>query len=503
MRLDIHPYTLVQGDMVYTFLILGMFAAFLYYEPSGRLIGLILILSTITLCRKELSCNQEFRKEIDSQRRDKKERDDDNRPQYDDCRKSEQSQISTLIQQPQVHLSVRIYEAITSLLELPVSFIQSFITKSPSSSKKMNNRAKSLSATNLKQLQGASFKREIMLDLANILISDELLISVMSYLDRPSMGALSCTCKAMESRISQSDILWEQLWRMRYGRCWDELKHVRRRRMVGWSPSENWGPPIQGWKYFMDDFEFGWFDWILAGSNTSECCLIALGGNIYDITKFVPLHPGSPESLLMEAGGEVTQIFNDIGHSQTARRTSKEYLLSSAVAAPRYKDNYKLGQLYNKRQLELRKRAKMAKKIGKMYCAETKLNVSGEVDGGWKIVNNNDYAYDGRNDTNSEEDDSIIGINASRDDNLIRERAGGTEAESKHSDDVGKTLLCGPLHLIAKVPGHNLPCSSTDHAADVRTFYDPLAREWYVWWPCCGFGRKLEKTAMMKYLQRS
>ena len=121
----------------------------------------------------------------------------------------------------------------------------------------------------------------------------------------------------------------------------------------------------------MDDFEYGWFDWILAGSNTSECCLIALEGNIYDITEFVPLHPGSPESILMESGGEVTQIFNDIGHSQTARNTSKEYLVSSAIAAPRSKNNFKLGRLYNKRQLELRKRAIMAQKLGEMFCGGT------------------------------------------------------------------------------------------------------------------------------------
>lgn len=428
--------------MVYSLLILGMFAAFLYYEPPGMLIVLLFFLSTLTLFKNQLSCNKEFRTEIEIQQNDMRSKKDYNssRHQHD-------------------------------------------------------------------------YDGKIMIDLANVLTTDELLISLISYLDRPSISALSCTCKAIENRISQTDLLWEQLWRLRYGTCWDKLKRVRRQRMIGWSPSENWGPPIQGWKYFMDDFEFGWFDWVLAGSNTSECCLIALEGNVYDITKFVPLHPGSPESILIEAGGEVTQIFHDIGHSRTARNTSKEYLISSAIAAPRYKNSFKLGQLYNKRQLELRKRSRAAQKIGKMLCAETKLNVSNTLDSGWTIVNRRDDGNGRYDDVNNNEEDEGLGMsNVPTGDNLMGDRDGNlNETANIHSDEVGENLnvqeeeahLCGPLHLIAEVPGHNLPCSSINHTADVRTFYDPLAREWYVWWPCCGFGRKLEKAAIMKYLQKS
>ena len=488
MGLDIHPQRLFHGDgdLVSTFLIFGMFAAFLYYEPSGGLITLIFILSTITLFRKEISCNQEFRSEIGGQQGKESHLHHHHHCQQHQDRQNDQWRPTPRKQQPQRDGTTFLGQAIKSLSQ----------SAKLSDDRGLNDLVKS-----------SSKMSPDCIDIANILSADELLISVMSYLDRPSMGALSCTSKAIESRISQSDILWEQIWKMRYGRCWDDLKHVRRRRMVGWSPSENWGPPIQGWKFFMDDFEYGWFDWILAGSNTAECCLIALEGNVYDITKFVPLHPGSPESILMESGGEVTQIFNDIGHSQTARNASKEYFVSSAIAAPRYKNNYKLGRLYNKRQLELRRRAQKALKLGKLFCGTKESNVNNTLDNSWIIVNDGD---DGSNNnvSNMEENGGDMTTSSSRDRNL-----GGLEEEEstplndrsgnkvyKRVSGRQETLACGPLHLIADVPGHDEPCS-IKHVADVRTFYDPLNREWFVWWPCCGFGRKVEKAAILKELE--
>jgi predicted heme/steroid binding protein len=70
---------------------------------------------------------------------------------------------------------------------------------------------------------------------------------------------------------------------------------------------------------FCFEFDLAGMSWMLAGCNTEQRCLIALDGVVYDVTKFVDVHPGSKETLLDHAGGDVTTLFNDVGHSQMGR----------------------------------------------------------------------------------------------------------------------------------------------------------------------------------------
>ena len=39
---------------------------------------------------------------------------------------------------------------------------------------------------------------------------------------------------------------------------------------------------------------------------------------MYDVTKFLPDHPGGPEIVLAEAGKDATQAFDEIFHSESA-----------------------------------------------------------------------------------------------------------------------------------------------------------------------------------------
>lgn len=50
-----------------------------------------------------------------------------------------------------------------------------------------------------------------------------------------------------------------------------------------------------------------------------------------NVTSFLKFHPGSQETVLNAAGGDVTQDFYDIGHSDLALSVKSEYelLLSS------------------------------------------------------------------------------------------------------------------------------------------------------------------------------
>ena len=61
-------------------------------------------------------------------------------------------------------------------------------------------------------------------------------------------------------------------------------------------------------------------------------CYLVLYSQIYDVTSFVPGHPGSAETLLEHCGSDATQSFIDIGHSNMAKQMSSTYI----VGAPEY-----------------------------------------------------------------------------------------------------------------------------------------------------------------------
>eukprot|EP00391_Amoebophrya_sp_Ameob2_P011150 CAMPEP_0178996306 /NCGR_PEP_ID=MMETSP0795-20121207/8301_1 /TAXON_ID=88552 /ORGANISM="Amoebophrya sp., Strain Ameob2" /LENGTH=161 /DNA_ID=CAMNT_0020688693 /DNA_START=47 /DNA_END=532 /DNA_ORIENTATION=- len=58
----------------------------------------------------------------------------------------------------------------------------------------------------------------------------------------------------------------------------------------------------------------------LAKHNTEEDCWVAIHGLVIDVNKELRNeHPGGPEVILALAGKDVTEDFEDIGHSDTAR----------------------------------------------------------------------------------------------------------------------------------------------------------------------------------------
>ncbi|CAD7958405.1 unnamed protein product [Amoebophrya sp. A120] len=58
----------------------------------------------------------------------------------------------------------------------------------------------------------------------------------------------------------------------------------------------------------------------LAKHNTEEDCWVAIHGLVIDVNKELRNeHPGGPEVILALAGKNVTDDFEDIGHSDTAR----------------------------------------------------------------------------------------------------------------------------------------------------------------------------------------
>ena len=63
----------------------------------------------------------------------------------------------------------------------------------------------------------------------------------------------------------------------------------------------------------------------IAKHNTEEDCWLVIHGKVYDVTEFLPDHPGGPEIIVDLAGKDATDEFEDIGHSEDARQMMAEY----------------------------------------------------------------------------------------------------------------------------------------------------------------------------------
>lgn len=44
-------------------------------------------------------------------------------------------------------------------------------------------------------------------------------------------------------------------------------------------------------------------------ANTEASCLTAINGNVYDVTKYIPIHPGGKSNIMKVCGGDGTAIF--------------------------------------------------------------------------------------------------------------------------------------------------------------------------------------------------
>ncbi|KAE8245367.1 hypothetical protein A4X13_0g5958 [Tilletia indica] len=54
--------------------------------------------------------------------------------------------------------------------------------------------------------------------------------------------------------------------------------------------------------------------------NTQEDLWLLINGEVYNVSSFMDEHPGGDEVLLSEAGKDATEAFEDVGHSDDARK---------------------------------------------------------------------------------------------------------------------------------------------------------------------------------------
>ena len=149
--------------------------------------------------------------------------------------------------------------------------------------------------------------------LEHISLDDNVLLNIVVYLSDCEIEKLTLTSKKF-SQSCTSDFVWEQLWIMTFGAMWNDpnLVKIREMRGITWNSidqnqevTQNFEShgvrnslytkkcprPPQGWLIFYKEFEFCWMDWLLAGCCTQGYCLIGLYGSLYDITNFLPEHP--------------------------------------------------------------------------------------------------------------------------------------------------------------------------------------------------------------------
>jgi hypothetical protein len=86
----------------------------------------------------------------------------------------------------------------------------------------------------------------------------DLLIFLFQYLTNVDICRLSCVDRRHGAML-HSDFIWEQIWIQRYEGLWRDplIRSVLCRRNIHWDPFNNWGPPSQGWKLFVFEFEYG------------------------------------------------------------------------------------------------------------------------------------------------------------------------------------------------------------------------------------------------------
>jgi cytochrome b involved in lipid metabolism len=60
---------------------------------------------------------------------------------------------------------------------------------------------------------------------------------------------------------------------------------------------------------------------------------IILEGVVYDVTKFMDDHPGGPEIIHNQAGRDATDEFEEVFHSETAKKMLPEYRVGTVKGA--------------------------------------------------------------------------------------------------------------------------------------------------------------------------
>jgi len=290
-------------------------------------------------------------------------------------------------------------------------------------------------------------------------LTPDLLLSIIKFMMPVDIGALSSVSRSM-AKDCKADFIWEQLWLQNYASLWEnpKIRELQVRRGISWSPvlrhtsnldiSARSSPPQQGWFVFYLEFEACWLEWLLAGMCTPDLCVLGLGGSIYDITAFLPLHPGSQETLSDACGGDATEHFADIGHSSDAVELARIYCIHAMpehLVCGQYQHTDRLNRHSGSRRGHVTKFQSTMKREQAVAVVNAELGERQRVQ---------------LERLQQQQQQQQEGLNLNLNQDMGRIAPG-----------VCKYFACP---------------RDEPHLGRARACYDPLLQKWLVWWTCCG-----------------
>uniref|UniRef100_A0A7S2XZA4 Cytochrome b5 heme-binding domain-containing protein n=1 Tax=Fibrocapsa japonica TaxID=94617 RepID=A0A7S2XZA4_9STRA len=153
---------------------------------------------------------------------------------------------------------------------------------------------------------------------------------IASFMSPDEVGKFSMTDKNQYNRLQQPWI-WKEQCQIQFGHIFssqifqDSLQKLH----CHWNEEAE---PIQGWKRFLLQLDCWWTDIACAGHNTERSCLVGIDSSVFELTQFLDEHPGSPETILVNAGSNCTRFFEEVGHSVTAKAMMPAFECLSAKA---------------------------------------------------------------------------------------------------------------------------------------------------------------------------
>ncbi|KAG0675360.1 Cytochrome b5 [Pichia californica] len=73
--------------------------------------------------------------------------------------------------------------------------------------------------------------------------------------------------------------------------------------------------------------------------NTRDDIWIIYNNKVYDVTQYLDEHPGGEEVILDCAGGDSTEAFDDIGHSEDAHEMLESLFIGDLIGGIKPKSN--------------------------------------------------------------------------------------------------------------------------------------------------------------------
>lgn len=299
-------------------------------------------------------------------------------------------------------------------------------------------------------------------------LTPELIYHVLHFLPTDDIVRMGLTSRKYYSLIISNNMFWEHLWVQTYSYLWNHhaIRKIRQEKQLFWDPLLNYAPPQCGWFYFYLLFENCWIDWLLAGLNTPRCCMVVVRNNWYDVTSFLAEHPGSPETLSEGAGGDGTEMFEDISHSSYARQLMQRFCVCSPA------EEY-AGLLQRNRVCGGEHWAFSPGQSGRFSSFDSTASSAISLTLALPHEDTSNTRLYTPEKGRSRLKDRLCALQT-----LLQQLVLSEEAD-KFFDRAAAKVLPG-------VRADFFPaCENHQHPGSARAVFDPLANEWFVWWTCC------------------